>query len=127
MYRTLLLVVLSVSLCNAQNDYEEVHDTCNTLSSYMKARSQNYSQMYSAVPGEELAVCPGGQSCCSVTTEDYFKTEITTFMGKLHFDRTRNIAKLNAAKKNIIESISRSYPLNCSSFCHICLEPRHDL
>eukprot|EP00116_Pleurobrachia_bachei_P010250 sb/3470512/ len=25
------------------------------------------------------------------------------------------------------ESISRSYPLNCSSFCHICLEPRHDL
>eukprot|EP00116_Pleurobrachia_bachei_P010841 sb/3471103/ len=27
----------------------------------------------------------------------------------------------------IVESISRSYPLNCSSFCHICLEPRHDL
>eukprot|EP00116_Pleurobrachia_bachei_P015261 sb/3475523/ len=26
-----------------------------------------------------------------------------------------------------VESISRSYPLNCSSFCHICLEPRHDL
>eukprot|EP00116_Pleurobrachia_bachei_P004533 sb/3464795/ len=29
--------------------------------------------------------------------------------------------------KFIVESISRSYPLNCSSFCHICLEPRHDL
>eukprot|EP00116_Pleurobrachia_bachei_P005442 sb/3465704/ len=27
----------------------------------------------------------------------------------------------------VLESISRSYPLNCSSFCHICLEPRHDL
>eukprot|EP00116_Pleurobrachia_bachei_P015172 sb/3475434/ len=27
----------------------------------------------------------------------------------------------------LVESISRSYPLNCSSFCHICLEPRHDL
>eukprot|EP00116_Pleurobrachia_bachei_P002057 sb/3462319/ len=27
----------------------------------------------------------------------------------------------------IVESISRSYPPNCSSFCHICLEPRHDL
>eukprot|EP00116_Pleurobrachia_bachei_P016212 sb/3476474/ len=26
-----------------------------------------------------------------------------------------------------LESISRSYPLNCSSFCHICLEPRYDL
>eukprot|EP00116_Pleurobrachia_bachei_P002376 sb/3462638/ len=31
------------------------------------------------------------------------------------------------ASGQIVESISRSYPLNCSSFCHICLEPRHDL
>eukprot|EP00116_Pleurobrachia_bachei_P014749 sb/3475011/ len=25
----------------------------------------------------------------------------------------------------IVESISKSYPPNCSSFCYICLEPRH--
>eukprot|EP00116_Pleurobrachia_bachei_P011257 sb/3471519/ len=30
-------------------------------------------------------------------------------------------------KVGTVESISRSYPLNCSSFCHICLEARHDL
>eukprot|EP00116_Pleurobrachia_bachei_P013284 sb/3473546/ len=34
---------------------------------------------------------------------------------------------ISTLRHHIVESISRSYPLNCSSFCHICLEPRHDL
>eukprot|EP00116_Pleurobrachia_bachei_P014032 sb/3474294/ len=38
---------------------------------------------------------------------------------------TKHIKTLSISP--IVESISKSYHLNCSSFCHICLEPRHDL
>ena len=51
MYWRALLIVVLVAVCRAQNDYEEVHDTCNSLSTYLNVRGQTYNQMYSATPG----------------------------------------------------------------------------
>eukprot|EP00116_Pleurobrachia_bachei_P018429 sb/3478691/ len=86
---------------------------CCTMSSYTQHLLHTYTSAFS------FHLIPSQSPLCLF----YLFLSLSSTRVSLAVKPTAKIT----GKTTIVESISRSYPLNCSSFCHICLEPRHDL